>query len=116
MKTKAAKKITFALTWVVLVSIAGIMGCDKTEHVPENEVWISGNAYSPKTITVAKNTTITWRNKDAVNHTVTSDTAGLFDSGLLQGGNTYQHQFTTTGTFTYHCNFHSNMTGTVVVQ
>lgn len=116
MKRKVERKITFALAWVILLTIAGIMGCDKTDHVPTNEVWISGNTFSPKTITVSPNTTITWRNKDGDNHTVSSDTTGWFDSGTLQAGATYTHQFTMTGTYTYHCNFHGSMTGTVIVQ
>ena len=50
-----------------------------------NEVFIQNMAYNPSTITVSANTTITWTNKDAVIHTVTSDD-GLFDSGNLGTG------------------------------
>lgn len=116
MKRKAERRLSFALIWLVIMLVAGISACDKTDHVPQNEVWISGNAFSPKNMTVSKNTTVTWRNKDGEAHTVTSDTAGLFDSGTIQAGSTYTHQFTTTGTFSYHCNFHGSMTGTITVQ
>jgi len=58
---------------------------------------------------------VTWRNTDAIAHTTTSDT-GLWDSGALSTGNTFQHTFPTAGTFTYHCTFHGFMTATVTVQ
>lgn len=80
-----------------------------------NEVWIQQMAFSPATITVAPNTTVKWLNKDGTAHTVTS-TTGAFDSGNIGVGGSYSRQFTTTGSFPYRCNFHSSMTGTVVVQ
>ena len=40
---------------------------------------------------------------------------GSFDSGNLAPGATFSQSFSTPGTFTYHCNIHSSMTGTVTV-
>lgn len=80
-----------------------------------NEVWIKGMAFGPSTITVSAGTTITWTNKDAVAHTVTSDD-GLFDSGSMTGNSTYSRQFPTTGTYPYHCTPHPTMTATVIVN
>ena len=77
--------------------------------------------YSPDAITVVigKNNTVFWTNDDSAPHTVTSDTAGMFDSGstgpLTSQGGTYQYTFTTPGTYTYHCSFHAWMQGTVKV-
>jgi plastocyanin len=80
-----------------------------------NEVWIQGMAFIPSTITVAAGTTITWTNKDATSHTVTSNTA-LFDSGTISSNGTYSFKFTVTGTFQYHCTLHPSMTATVIVN
>jgi plastocyanin len=81
-----------------------------------NEVWIQGMAFDPSTITVAVNTTVTWTNKDAIGHTVTSDT-GVFDSvGTISTNGTFSYMFATAGTFTYHCKVHPTMTGTVIVN
>lgn len=80
-----------------------------------NEVFIQGMAFSPSTITVAAGTTITWTNKDAVAHTVTS-TSGLFDSGSVGTNGTYSHTFSTAGTFAYYCKVHPSMTASVVVN
>jgi len=80
-----------------------------------NEVFIQGMAFSPATITVTAGTTITWTNKNAVTHNVTSNPA-LFSSGAMGNGATYSFTFTDKGTFSYSCTIHPSMTGTVVVN
>jgi plastocyanin len=80
-----------------------------------NEVWIQGMAFDPATITVTTGTTIVWTNKDAIGHTVTSD-SGLFDSGTVNTNGTFSYMFATAGTFTYHCKIHAMMTATVIVK
>lgn len=79
-----------------------------------NQVFIQGMAFNPLSITVAVNSTVTWINKDAIGHTVTSDT-GLFDSGTLNTNGSFSYTFTTLGTFSYHCSIHPSMTATVTV-
>jgi plastocyanin len=80
-----------------------------------NAVFIQGMAFNPSTITVSANTTITWTNKDAIGHTVTSD-SGLFDSGTIGANGTYSYTFASSGTFTYHCKVHPTMTASVTVN
>ncbi|MFA5860143.1 MAG: plastocyanin/azurin family copper-binding protein [Candidatus Thermoplasmatota archaeon] len=80
--------------------------------------------YQPTTLNARVGDTVTWRNDDSVAHTVTSDTGEELDSGLIQPGSTWTHQFTQAGTFSYHCAPHSSssngsysgMTGRVVVS
>lgn len=79
-----------------------------------NAVWIQNMAFTPSSITVTAGTTITWTNKDAITHTVTSDN-GIFDSGNVTSGGSFSYMFSTAGTFTYHCKIHTSMTGSVVV-
>jgi len=80
-----------------------------------NEAFIQGMAFDPATIAVAANTTVTWTNKDAVTHNVTSNPA-LFSSGGMGNGATYSFTFANTGTFNYSCTIHPSMTGTVIVN
>ncbi len=47
-------------------------------------------------------------------HSITSD-SGLFDSGIMHAGDTFSHQFTSNGTFGYHCIVHGGETGAVKV-
>ena len=72
--------------------------------------------FAPTTITLVMgvNNTVTWTNNDYSIHTVTSDT-GLFNSGLLNNGNSWTYTFTSSGTYGYHCEIHPFMNGTVIV-
>jgi|SRR5579872_5767537 len=65
-------------------------------------------------IIVKQGTAVTWVNKDDTPHTSTSDTSGIWDSGILAPGKSFTFTFNSTGTFTYHCNIHP-MTGTIEV-
>ena len=75
---------------------------------------IKNFAFSSSSLSVAKGTTVTWTNNDAVTHTVTADDAS-FDSGNIAPGATFSHTFTTAGTVAYHCNIHTNMKANIVV-
>jgi len=79
-----------------------------------NEVFIQGMAFSPTTLNVTAGTVVKWTNKDALVHTVTSDST-LFDSGNIAVNSVYSYTFNSAGTFTYHCKIHPTMKGTVVV-
>jgi len=80
-----------------------------------NEVFIQGMAFNPASITITAGTTITWTNKDAIGHTVTSNTS-LFNSGTLQTGGTFSFSFAKAGTYSYYCNIHPSMVATVTVN
>ena len=78
-------------------------------------VHIKDFAFAPQTILIPVGTTVRWTNDGNVIHTVTSDTAGLFNSGDLNPGGTFEHRFDTLGTHTYTCTRHPGMRGTVIV-
>lgn len=80
-----------------------------------NKVSITGSSFSPSTLTVNKGTTVTWTNADYDPHTVTADD-NSFTSGTINQGGVYTRTFSTPGTYPYHCNFHTAMTGSVVVK
>lgn len=84
--------------------------------VPDREVEIEDFAFRPGTIVVPVGTIVEWKNRDSVRHTVTSDEAGLFDSGALQPDERFEHRFDVPGVYSYHCSLHPSMTGTVVVS
>jgi len=79
------------------------------------DIGISGFAFNPATIRIAKGTTVTWTQKDSTKHSATSDD-GVFDSPLLSKGETYSRTFNEAGTFEYHCTPHSSMKGKVIVE
>lgn len=80
-----------------------------------NEVFIQGMAFTPSNLTVAAGTTVTWTNKDAISHTVTSNT-NLFNSGNMGSGSTFSFTFATAGTYPYFCSIHPTMTAQVTVN
>lgn len=72
-------------------------------------------AFAPSTITVPSGGTVIWSNADGLAHTVAS-TDGSFGSDSLATGAMFRHTFERSGTFTYICNLHPSMAGTVVVD
>lgn len=80
-----------------------------------NTVDIKGMAFGPTSLTVKAGTTVVWENSDNMAHTVTADD-NSFDSGNVAVSTKYSHTFSSTGSFPYHCNYHSGMKGTIVVN
>ena len=67
-------------------------------------------------VSVSPGSTVTVKNEDSRAHTVTSDQAGLFDAVVPGGGNVVFTAPTTAGSYAYHCTYHSNMHGTLIVK
>lgn len=72
-------------------------------------------AYSPASLTVPVNTTVTWINMDTTPHTVSGDN-GLFESGSIGASQKFSYTFTNTGTFSYHCSIHLAVKAKIIVQ
>jgi plastocyanin len=77
-------------------------------------VTIKDFAFNPATIQAKVGDTITWTNQDSTAHTVTLDDKSV-DSGNVAPNATFGHAFTQAGTFTYHCEIHKQMKGTITV-
>ena len=78
---------------------------------------IQNMAYSPSSITITQGDILIWTNLDSVGHTVTEDgSSPTFNSGTLTNGQTYTLTGLGVGTYTYHCQPHPSMTGTIIVQ
>ncbi len=76
---------------------------------------IKSFSFQPATLNVPAGTTVTWNNQDSVQHTVTSDVQGLFDSGAIAPGKKFTYTFPAPGSYSYHCSIHPGMKGTIVV-
>src|SRR4028119_343119 len=75
---------------------------------------IRGHAFDPAQLNVAPGTTVRFVNNDTEPHTATADN-GLFDTGVLQPGSSFDVFLDGSGTVNYHCELHPDMKGTVVV-
>jgi plastocyanin len=80
-----------------------------------NTIAMAGNTFSPSSLTVAVHTTITWNNNSSTAHTSTSD-IGKWNTGNIPAGSSKQTTFDSTGTYHYHCAYHSFMLGVIYVQ
>ena len=82
-------------------------------------VEIKAFAFGTGSVTISRGQSVTWRNSDGTTHTVSSGTPptkdGKFDKEIANGGSA-TISFDTAGTFTYFCNIHQAMKGTVVVN
>jgi plastocyanin len=100
----------------------------ETASPAANQVTMRLIAFKPESLAVAAGTTVTWTQKDAGTHTVTSGTVtqgtagvttapdGTFDSGSLATDATFEFTFEAAGTFPYFCNVHpATMRGEVRV-
>ena len=89
---------------------SSVPGCEETNE-----------CYIPASVTVNKGDTIVWSNDDTAAHTVTSGTPtdgpdGVFDSGLLMVGTTFEIVADTSGTYDYFCMVHPWMVGQITVN
>lgn len=74
---------------------------------------ITGFAFVPAELRVARGATVRWRNADPAPHTATGDG---WDTGRLRSGQDGSVTFDQAGTFSYLCVIHPAMTGTVTVS
>ncbi len=70
-------------------------------------------AFSPAQLTISVGETVTWTNQDPAAHTVTGDG---WNSDTLNEGNSYSRTFNEAGTYTYGCDYHPGMLGTIIVE
>ncbi len=82
---------------------------------PPFAVRLMNDTFTPRDFTIARNQAITWTNDEGSRHAVNSLTvpfgASPFASGAMNQGNTFSHEFTVAGRYTYECPYHSGMIG-----
>lgn len=76
---------------------------------------IEGMAFG-EPLTVAPGTEITIANNDSAEHSVTSDTAGAFDVEIDGHEKKTLTAPTQPGEYPFHCKYHPNMKGTLIVK
>ncbi|MFN2290989.1 MAG: plastocyanin/azurin family copper-binding protein [Anaerolineae bacterium] len=116
-----------AVLLMLVMSALAACGATPTETPTEGpagggqvDVTMINTSFKPKEITIQAGTTVVWTNEDPLPHTVTSGTrdnpSGLFDSGTVGQGETFQFTFEEPGTYEYFCSIHPGMDGTVIVE
>jgi len=95
---------------VSIPSGSGAPGCEETNE-----------CYIPAELTISAGTSVIWDNIDNAAHLATSGTPdggpdGIFDSGMIMAGATFEQEFSDIGEFAYYCLVHPWMVGTVTVE
>ncbi|HXQ88354.1 MAG TPA: cupredoxin domain-containing protein [Solirubrobacterales bacterium] len=70
--------------------------------------------YQPDPVVVQVDGKVIWQNQDSAPHTATADD-GSFDTGTIEKGKLGSETFKEAGTFSYFCEIHPTMHGTVEV-
>lgn len=84
------------------------------EAAKSEKVEIVEFTYQPDPVVVQVDGKVTWQNQDTAPHTATADD-GSFDTGTIEKGKLGSATFKEAGTFTYFCEIHPTMHGTVEV-
>jgi len=72
-------------------------------------------AFQPAALFVHPGETVQWTNTGNAHHTVDSDSE-LFESEIIEPGQTYSNTFDQPGVFPYHCDIHPQMHGMIIVS
>ena len=118
MKKQSSAVSLVAILPLVLVAMLALYptrakGCES--KVSPLQVQVDNFTFSPETLTVPVNSTVTWVNKDDVPHVI-AGADGLFKSKALDTDDKYSYTFTKAGTYSYYCSIHPKMTGKIIVQ
>ena len=70
--------------------------------------------YTPPDLHIQPGDTVTWTNNGPSEHTVTAKDSS-YDSDTMAVGDTFSHTYPKAGTYDYICEFHDDMTGSVIV-
>ena len=98
-----------------LAIAAAISLCLSGAHAVETtNVMIDNFTFEPAQLTVKVGSTVTWKNRDDIPHTVVS--AGKFRSKTMDTDDSYSFTFTAAGDYKYSCSLHPHMTGTIKVE
>jgi plastocyanin len=98
---------------LLLPAIGAAGGLDEDVDIVETGDMLRWG-FNPSRLTVEAGTTVTWRNAGVLAHSVVSRDQ-LFDSKLMDAGETFSVTFEAPGTYRYHCEPRPWMKGTIVV-
>lgn len=96
-------------------TISDDKGLSNYTWVPIEDMTFGSLMAADSVTTIVAGQTIMWTNNDSVSHTATADD-NSWGTGTLKTGQRFVRRFDTPGTYTYFCSYHSEMTGTVIVE
>ncbi len=101
--------------WSGTASITDDKSLSNYTWIPIEDMAFGSLMAADATTTITAGQTVKWTNNDSVNHTATADD-NAWGTGTMKSGESFVRRFDTPGIYTYHCGYHEEMTGTVVVE
>jgi plastocyanin len=99
---------------LLVVALASSGAFAASAEAPTRAVSMPGKTYDPSHLDVLVGTSVTWKNDDSINHTVTAD-GDAFASGYVPPGGSFTFTFAKQGRYAFHCTIHKFMRGEVDV-
>jgi plastocyanin len=106
----------FKRLFVVVAAAAFLLSCTGLTKAATIDIHLKNNFFSPSDVSIVAGDTVQWIWDEGVHTSTSSD--GLWDSGILGPGSTFEYTFNNPGDFAYTCTLHfncCNMAGTVHV-
>ena len=103
--------------WMALLTVV-VWALAATAAQAQTTIKAGDSSWTPDAVTVPTGATVRWEfDQTTVPHTVTS-TSGNWSKNESRepGGAAVTHRFTAPGTYTFRCDLHGGMTGTVTVE
>ena len=119
---RIGRSIGLTLVVIALAMFAGVCGSSSKPAASKGSTVSTGDAtitihnfmFGPAVLHATAGTTVTVKNADDTDHTVTADD-GSFDTGPIHSGKSATFVVAKAGTIKFHCNIHNYMNGTIQV-
>lgn len=112
-------KLLILIVTIALLSV-GFVTSDKVlaeSPLPDVTVSVFNFGFNPDPVTIQVGDTVTWENTQGFHNVASTSGPESFRNGDPAGaGWTYSRTFTQAGTYTYVCEVHSSMQGTIIVE
>jgi plastocyanin len=98
---------------VAFFALALVLAAPATSATTTVQIRRAG--FVPATVTINQDDSVTWRNRDTIDHQVVAN-GGQFASPILDPGESYTFTFHNSGTYRYHDGLHPTRRGTITVR
>ena len=99
--------------WIACTALALVLAAPASSAT--TTVQIKRSSFSPASVTINQDDSVTWTNTDTINHQVVANNGG-FASPILGPNKSWTRNFPRGGTYRYHDSLHPSLKGTVVVR
>jgi plastocyanin len=99
--------------WIACTALALVLAAPASSAT--TTVQIKRSSFSPASVTINQDDSVTWTNTDTINHQVVANNGG-FASPILGPKKSWTRNFPRGGTYRYHDSLHPSLKGTVVVR